>query len=266
MLSAPLTPTVWRAPTDNDRKIKKDWIEAGFDRASIRSDGIRIAEQTREQITLETLLTMSAPALLPFLRVTLHYTVFAEGGIKVDTHAETSPATHAWALPPLPRFGFTFRMPEGNEHLCYFGKGPVESYTDKCLASRKGIFEATVSDHFEPYIRPQENMAHADTEWFSVTNLQGHGLLALSATRPFSFNCSHFTAEQLTETAHDYELIPLKETVVHIDYRHAGIGSASCGPVLNPRWQLSEKVMDFSFRLLPSFVNDIDPFEEFGRT
>lgn len=22
---------IWRAPTDNDRKIKNDWIEAGFD-------------------------------------------------------------------------------------------------------------------------------------------------------------------------------------------------------------------------------------------
>ena len=156
-------------------------------------------------------------------------------------------------------------MPEENECLRYFGKGPVESYADKNLASRKGVFETTVSEHFEPYVRPQENMAHVETEWFAVSNLLGHGLLTLATEKPFSFNCSHFTAEQLTKTAHDYELVPLKETVVHIDYRQGGIGSASCGPALHPRWQLKDKAIDFSFRLLPAHVNDTDPFEEMNR-
>ncbi|WP_370774506.1 hypothetical protein [Clostridium sp.] len=27
----PMEFLIWRAPTDNDRKIKNDWIEAGFD-------------------------------------------------------------------------------------------------------------------------------------------------------------------------------------------------------------------------------------------
>ncbi len=89
--------------------------------------------------------------------------------------------------------------------------------------------------------------------------------MALATEAPFSFNCSHFTAEQLTKTAHGFELVPLKETVVHIDYRHAGIGSASCGPALHPRLQLKENAIDFSFRLLPAFVNDTDPFEEMNR-
>ena len=83
--------------------------------------------------------------------------------------------------------------------------------------------------------------------------------------KSFSFNCSHFTAEQLTETRHDSELIPRKETVVHVDYAHAGIGSNSCGPALHERWQLNEPTIDFSFRLLPARVNDLDPFEEMGR-
>ena len=105
-------------------------------------------------------------------------------------------------------------------------------------------------------------MAHADTRWCAVTSLTGHGLLALRTEKPFSFNCSHFTPAQLTATRHNYELTPLRDTVVNIDYRHAGIGSNSCGPVLKQCWRLDEKQFDFSFRLLPAFIADIDPYKE----
>jgi len=105
-------------------------------------------------------------------------------------------------------------------------------------------------------------MAHTDTKWVSVSSVAGHGLIFLRTDKDFSFNCCHFTPEQLTKTRHDYELVPLKETVVNIDYRHNGIGSASCGPTLPARLSLIEKKISFSFRLLPVFVNNVCPFRE----
>ena len=162
----------------------------------------------------------------------------------------------------LPRFGYRFNMPCGYESLSYFGRGPTESYTDKRHASRMGVFQSTVTEHFEHYIRPQENMAHTDTHWMCVSDRYGEGLIALSCGDEcgFSFNCSHFTAEQLTSTAHDYELIPLDETVIHIDHRQSGIGSNSCGPRLDDSLRLSDKEFSFAFRLLFANVDAVDPF------
>ena len=199
--------------------------------------------------------------------MTVDYTVFADGSLVVDVHAkiEKTRMASSFNMPPLPRFGFEFKMPAGNEQLAYFGRGEAESYIDKRHASKKGVFKTTVSEHFEHYVRPQENMAHTDTDWVAVSNTEGHGLYAFSTGNSFSFNCSHFTSAQLTVTAHDYQLVPLKETVVNIDYRHAGIGSASCGPTLAEKWQLKENEIDFKFRLKGAFINDLDPFEEFGR-
>ncbi len=267
MLSTPMAPTVWRAPTDNDRKIKKEWIACGFNRAHVIFRSIEVTARSNEAVTLCAKMLMGAVSLRTFLTIDVTYTVLADGSLRVDTHAQTSPTLFREenVLPPLPRFGFEFQMPAENERLVYFGRGEAESYIDKRWASKKGVFETTVTKHFEPYVRPQENMAHIDTEWLSVSNLSGHGIYALSTDTPFSFNCSHYTAKMLTETAHDYELKPLKETVVNIDYRHAGIGSASCGPVLDEALQLKEKEIDFSFRIKPAFVNDTDPFEEYGR-
>ena len=58
------------------------------------------------------------------------------------------------------------------------------------------------------------------------------------------------------------DIIPLKETVVNIDYRHAGIGSNSCGPELDDRFKLNQSEILFTFRLIPSNINYVDPFEE----
>ncbi len=265
MLVSPLAPTVWRAPTDNDRRVKREWLANHYDIASTECRSFRVISHTPQSAVLEANLVMGSVILRPFLHLTVRYTILAEGGMTVNTHAEFSATRFSKPFPPLPRFGFTLLMPEENERLVYFAKGPVESYEDKQLASRKGVFETAVSDHFEHYVRPQENMAHTDTDWISVSNLTGHGLLFLSTGRSFSFNCSHFTVKQLTDTPHDYELVPMKETAVHIDYRQAGIGSHSCGPELKDSLKINEPSFDFSFRILPAFFNDTDPFEEYGR-
>ena len=141
----------------------------------------------------------------------------------------------------------------------------IIAYIDKRLASRQGLFETTVTDHFEHYVRPQENCAHADTRWMLVSSIAGQGLLAVTTGKDFSFNCSHFTPKQLTDTAHDYELTPMKETCVNLDMIQSGIGSNSCGPALYPHWRLSEKEFDFSVRLMPVFAHAVDPFEEIER-
>ncbi len=266
LLASPMIPNIWRAPTDNDRRIKNEWIEDRYDRIEVACRNFEVVETTEQAVVMEAKIVMASYNRLPCLRLTVRYTVLSEGGLLVDTHAEFSAVKFDSQPRFLPRFGYELMLTEENEKLHYFGRGEVESYADKNLASCKGVFESMVGDHFEHYIKPQENMAHTDTDWLSVANLSGHGLFAYSTGKSFSFNCSHYTAMDLTTAAHDYELTPRKETVLYIDYRHSGIGSHSCGPQLNERWRLDEKEFDFSFRLCPGFVGDVDPFREFGRT
>ena len=42
-------------------------------------------------------------------------------------------------------------MPQGNEHVEFFGYGPHESYVDKHRSTYKGRFETTVSNMHEDY-------------------------------------------------------------------------------------------------------------------
>ncbi len=267
MLSTPILPTVWRAPTDNDRKLKIDWLQEGLHDTRVKCYGCEIVEETAQLVRVRAEISLGAKIRTPILKGSVTYTFLAKGGVLLDYDVKVKNLNFKEynVNDQLPRFGVEFLTPAGFERLRFFGRGPGAAYTDLGASARQGEFECRVSDHFEHYVRPQENMAHANTKWMFVSNLEGHGLVALMTDKDFSFNCAHYTAKQLTETAHDFELVPMKETVINIDYRHNGIGSGSCGPKLVPEFGLSEKEIKFSFRLLPAFVNDICPYREAGK-
>ena len=255
LLVSPLTPTVWRAPTDNDREVKNRWFNEHYHKMQSACYACSVQE-TEEQIEVCATLSVSAPAKLPLLRLEVIYRFRRGEGVAIETDAKVLQKDAF-----LPRFGFVCKMPADCEQLAYFGRGPVESYADKKQASRTGRYATTVTEHFEHYVRPQENMAHVDSRWVEVYNVAGQGLLVTNTetSASFSFNCSHFTDEQLTATAHDYELEPLSETVLHLDYAHSGIGSNSCGPVLDRALRL-EQDFHFALRLLPVRTGDVCPF------
>ena len=255
MLASPILPNLWRAPTDNDRYLRRTWEPMGWGTgwldARMDCRSCTVKEHTDTSIVLETSFTFGSDAGRPTLRGKLEYR-FAPGcGMELRMDADASFKEEAWTLP---RIGVQFAMPAGNEQLKYFGCGPMETYPDKRQAGLVGIYSCNVSDHFEHYVRPQENTAHTETHWVRVTDAAGHGLTVTPAqdTPTLSFNCSHFSPADITAAAHDYELTPSPLTFVNIDYRHAGIGSGSCGPRLRDEFRLPPAHYSFAFRFLGS--------------
>lgn len=263
LLSAPIDLNIWRAPTDNDRRVKLAWMRENLHEAFTKCYACEVTEKTDKYVQIRASLSHGGKIFAPVLHTTVVYTFFAQGGVTLDFDVKVR--ENLRDFDHLPRFGVQFQCPAGFERVRFFGRGPGASYADLRNSSYLGEFETSVSDNFEHYVRPQENMAHADTKWMFVSNLEGHGLLAAKTDRDFSFNCSHFTPKMLELTAHDYELQPLAETVINLDYRQDGIGSNSCGPELFPEFRFSEKEFHFGIRLLPTLVNDICPYSEAGR-
>ena len=252
MICEPILPTVWRAPTDNDRTVKGDWMKFGYDLAMQKCYSMVLNEVTDRYARITAEISLGANSKLPILKATAEYTVLASGELTVDMQVNVDNA-----MPFLPRFGLTFTMPEGSENLRYFGYGPHESYIDKHQASRMGDFTTTVTENFEHYVRPQENCAHFGTKWVTVWSHAGHGLLVTAMGEDISFNASHFSASQLTDTAHDYELVPQTKTYLTVDYKQSGVGSNSCGPKLMERYQLNEKSFSFKVSVRPVFAGDL---------
>ena len=256
MITSPVIPTVWRAPTDNDRKIKREWYTKGINDISITCKSCE-AEVEEECVRIHSDIVMSTPNAsedTPTLSLYVTYTISEGKGIAVDTHATVDST-----LPPLPRFGYRFTMPEGAENLRYFGYGPTESYVDKRLAARIDLHRTTVSANHVDYIKPQENGAHYGCRFADIGFADGRAIY-VSGTG-FSLSASHYTPEALTEAAHNFELTPSKETTFIVDYKNAGIGSASCGPTLSPEYSVFDKEIFFRFCIKPTVQGSVSPFK-----
>ena len=82
--------------------------------------------------------------------------------------------------------------------------------------------------------------------------MRGDGLkLTAVSGVPFSFNASHYTQEELTNKAHNFELEKCGSTVLCLDYALNGIGSNSCGPEVMEQYKFDDARFCFAIKLIP---------------
>jgi beta-galactosidase len=147
------------------------------------------------------------------------YTINSAGEIQVHINFNINPS-----LRDLPRIGVELTIPEGFESLEYFGLGPVENYRDRKHSAKLGVFKGTVEDEHVPFIPPSENGGHEETRWVVLRNSEGR-FVKVTSQIPFHFDVHHNTIEDYKEAKHEHELIRRKESYLHIDAAHSGIGS-----------------------------------------
>ena len=68
-------------------------------------------------------------------------------------------------------------------------------------------------------------------------------------SRPFSFSASYYTAQELAEKKHNYELERSGHVIWHLDYAMSGVGSNSCGPQLLEQYRLDEEEIRWAMLL-----------------
>ncbi len=239
ILYRPMEYNIWRAPTDNDRRILGEWQRCGYDRAIFRPYETKVV-QRGEGVAIRVRMGVGAVSLQNMMEFTAEYRIDSKGAIGIRINAERN-----LLMPYLPRFGLRLFLPkDANQNGNYLGYGPNAAYVDLRHAQHYGRFPLSVHQ-YEPFIRPQENSSHWGTEEVNVGALK-----IVAAEKPFSFSMSPFTQEQLSQTAHDHELICEEEMVVLcLDGRMSGLGSGSCGPQLAEKYQVNDQKISFDFVL-----------------
>ena len=239
MFRAPSSFNLYRAPIDNDGRIRKEWDTFRLGNLIPKVYSMKMIEAV-DVVTIKADLSLGSAGFYPAAQINLEYTFHPAGEINIKTQVKVNEQ-----ITYLPRFGIRFFLRDDFEDFSYYGSGPLESYEDKNLASYVDLHHTTVTNNHEDYVRPQENSSHYACRYATVST--DRYVIRLDAEPEFSVNASHFSQEQLKEKKHNWELIPEDRTVLCADYRMSGVGSASCGPDLDEFYRLSEK--EFSFAL-----------------
>jgi len=215
-----LTPSFWRAPTDND-------YGAGLQRKFVawRKPEMKLKEFKPE--VADSVVIIKANYEMPGVESQLYlaYTLYADGTLQVNEKLET---TKDAKVSEMFRFGMQLPMPVEFENLRYYGRGPIETYSDRKDSEFVGLYSSTVSNQFYPYILPQENGNHVDLRWMELTNAAGRGVRIMS-NNLFSGSALHYTIESLDEgwdkhNLHSPDVDPAPLTNVCIDKTQLGLG------------------------------------------
>ena len=246
-----LKPNFWRAPTDNDmgaglQKKFKAWKNPQMNLKNID------VKKDKKTNSVTILTSFDMPEVQGQMDIT--YVVFANtGAVKVT---EDFKATEGAKVSDMFRFGMLMQMPYTMEKSNYYGRGPIENYSDRKDCMRIGVYTDDADNQYFPYIRPQESGTKSDIRWWKQTDATGLGLQVKSCT-PFYASAIHFDTEELDdgddkEQRHSFDLKKTKFTNLFLDSAHMGVGgenSWGAWPLEKYRVHYGNKT--FTFTLIP---------------
>jgi len=244
---------IWRGATDNDgikgwsgqdNKALGRWLAAGLNQLILTTISAQVSTKKDGSVVLRFVDVASSAKSKSTIKHSHHYTIQSDGTILAENTFTVPPD-----LTDLPRLGVTMSLNPGFENLRWLGRGPFENYSDRCRAAMVGLYESTVSGQYVPYILPQEHGNHLDTRWLSLANSRAG--LRIQAAGPLEFSASHYTASDLFAAKHTYDLTPRPETILNLDYRQRGLGTASCGPDTLDPYKIRAGQLQWRYRMHP---------------
>lgn len=238
----------WRATTDNDRAWTNaaSWREAGLEDLRHRTDRVEVETPVEGLARIRAFTRIAPPIFDRSWECEYVYTIFGGGQVLIEVHGVPR---GKWP-DTLPRIGLEIGLPLELDRVSWFGRGPGESYPDSKQAGRFGLYCMTVDDMYTPYILPQEYGNRMDVSWAVLAGNDGPGILAIGQPS-LNFSAHRYTAADLERARHTHELIPRDEIVLNLDYRHNGLGSASCGHAPWEQYLLRPEEFRFVVMLRP---------------
>ncbi|SHN11886.1 glycoside hydrolase family 2 TIM barrel-domain containing protein [Mucilaginibacter sp. OK098] len=154
------------------------------------------------------------------------YEISGDGTIKVGNDVSFNNTTI-----PLARIGVRFMLDKDYNQFNYFGRGPMENYSDRKLGFDVGQYQSTVAQQLTPYEKPMEAGNHEDVRWARVSSNTGSSFTVKKDTALLQVAALPYSDEEMENVEYRIDLPKSKATVVCIDAHTLGVGSYSCGPI-----------------------------------
>lgn len=247
-----VTPEFWRAPTDNDYGAQFPRKLAVWKNPQMKLKGV---EHTVTDSCVIVVALFDMPDVKASLGMT--YALMADGRVVVKQRLN---ADSEAKVPDMLRYGMQLQMPVSYDEIEYYGRGPVENYSDRKSSEFIGVYKAKVRDEYFPYIRPQESGNHTDVRTFCVFDSKTGRGLEFSSTAPMECSALNYLVSDLDDGAdkdkkhgrHSGDLIARDLTQVHIQQCQTGLACVnSWGAWPLPQYRIPYGNRDFTFVIRP---------------
>lgn len=242
-------PNFWRAPTDNDEGNQMMARYGQWKLASMYLSHkdfetyawqMPVVEESEHSVTVT--FRYGLPTR-PAAFCTVAYTVYGDG--TVETTLSYDPVKE---LGDMPEFGMLMKIDADYNQIRWYGMGPEETYADRCVGAKLGIYQNRIEDNVARYMVPQECGNKTGVRWAEVTDRRGRGLRFEGDC--FYFSALPWTPHEMENARHPHELPAVHYTVIRAALQQMGIaGDDSWGARTHPEYLLDvSRKMTFTFR------------------
>ena len=221
LISSPMIPNFWRAPTDNDLGLIDfaDQAAPSVDYRWKEASNKRILKNIKcNQVDLKVIkIEVNFDIENTKEGLTINYTIY--GDSKVIVSNVMTPTLE------IVRFGMQTRVPETFNTLIWFGRGPQETMLDRKSGAAVGLYKGRVSELIHQYVRPQENGNRTDVRWAALLNNKEIGLFISDEGGTYlNVSAWPYSMEDLEHAKHIHELPTRENITFNIDLNQQGVG------------------------------------------
>lgn len=251
IIKKPAKICLYRAPTDNDgienlfRRRIDDWNRWFLYDMKYNCRKSEVVNAENSTIIKTSGCIMPIGRFVGF-NAQINYHLYDGGIILVELKC----APIGNILECLPRIGLVFNVEQEFDRVGWYGRGQQENYADRCLSAPFGYYESALSDMNVIYEVPQETGNRSDVSFVTLSNQKGQGFSVIGCPQ-FQFSYHDFSLENLTAARHCNELERSNENYLYIDYKMRGLGSHSCGPEPEEKYELRPHSFCFAFVIKP---------------
>ena len=249
-----------RANIDNDMYKVKDWNEKYFIyKQQEQLEGISYQEEPFGYSVLVNT-HFSALSMAFGFKGEYSYKIYRDGTVELELSMKGFRYS-SFAPEFIPRIGVELSVLGKLSEISWYGLGPEENYPDVQEHTRIGIYKKQIEEMHENYVMPQENGHREGTQWITLGNSEGS--LQIVSSNPIGFDAHHYTIEALEEAKHLGEIRKSEDIILHLDAKHSGVGSNSCGE--EQIYRNKTRFNDYRLQLLFQKIEQKEAFSAYRR-
>ena len=248
LLATPLRYNFWRPPTENDladRNGSRAW--QGLDHLTAKVQSISTTtDDGTEAPRIDMLIRLSTP---DGSTLRLRQVIVADDSGRLHLNYLLDPEDH---FRTLPKVGIQFGLADDFTGCSFLGN-IFETYPDRRAAQRVSTWYKSLDELAAPqYVVPQEQ-GNREAAWVQFRG-NDVNLKVMSGTVgvPLNFSVRRYNDSLLTVSRRWCNARPDPYYTVSIDHLQAGLGTATCGPGVAPRYTIpGDSLYRYSFVLSP---------------